>query len=253
VIEQPQHGTPRRAFVLDAARRGIVSVILETGDRTVVTDPNTGTGPELGPSDSYSAQALALDSPRNRLLVSTSGYGTSSAAVTAVDLASGDRELVSGAVRGTGPGLNSLSEGLLIDPRPSSDVARAFHLNTHSLLTIDLINGDRSLFSTGYSPTIGLGPPLLYANDLDIDRLNETLIVSCWSFLAGVRLDNGNRATLSGRDAQTDTVVGLGPELDRPNGVAFDARRNVTYVSNPLRGALFAVDMVTGDRVIIAR
>jgi len=253
VVAAPQSGTPSRAFVLDARRAGIVAVNLETGDRTMVSDPSTGTGPELGPSDSYSAQALALDSTRNQLLVSTSRYGTSSAAVIAVDLTTGDRRLLSGTQRGTGPDVNPLSEGLLVDPYAPPGVPRAFFLNTSAVLTVDLNTGDRAMLSYGYSPTIGLGPALTYANDLDINPLNHTLVVSCWSILADVRLDNGNRGILSGRDAQTDTLVGLGPELDRPNGVLFDARRNVTYISNPLRGALFAVDMTTGDRVIIAR
>lgn len=252
VVEQPEQGLPRRAFVMNARLPGILAVDLETGDRTAFSDANTGTGPELMPSNALSSsQGLALDPVRNQLLLSTSRYGSFTGSVTAVDLTTGNRTLVSSAQRGSGPDLDGLFEALVVDPDPPGGVGRAFVLGQGSIITLDLTSGERALFSTGYIPMQGLGPALPYANDLALDPLQQLLLVVGQSFLAGVRVDNGNRGTLAGRSS--NSLVGLGPEFDRPNGVAFEPVRKVAYVSNPLRGALLAVDMTTGDRVIMAR
>lgn len=126
-----------RAFVGQRNGAGILVVDLATGDRVVLSDDDTGTGPEF--EDIHS---LALDPARNRLLVlernrdivlavdlttgnrtQIVGAGpalafplcvvvdpvldraliTTNLSVYSVDLPTGDRTLVSGDLRGTGP------------------------------------------------------------------------------------------------------------------------------------------------------
>jgi hypothetical protein len=65
---------------------------------------------------------------------------------------------------------------------------------------------------------------------------------------------NGARTILSGTNPATQNEVGAGPRLDGQEysgSVAYDATANLLYFKNGDR--LFAIDLVSGDRVIASR
>ncbi len=71
--------------------------------------------------------------------------------------------------------------------------------------------------------------------------------------LLAVDLANGNRSLVSGRDAVTGATTGGGPSLYLPRTVDADFSKGIAYVASRGYLAVMAVDLITGERVMIAR
>lgn len=127
------------------------------------------------------------------------------------------------------------------------------------LVSIDLVTGERRLVS---SSAVGSGPLLTEPSGLALDGSGDTAIVVDVAQEALVQIDlvSGNRTNLS----QSPTVpltkssgslpIGSGPTFASPLDVTLDLARFVAYTTHrfPIRGVL-AVDLVSGDRVLISR
>ena len=106
----------------------ITAIDLASGDRSIFSDTNTGTGPGFaGPLE------MMLDAARSRLLV-TQNQGP----VLAVDLATGDRSVFSGAGVGSGPDIPT-SYGISLDTVND----RVFVSSFGQIFAIDATTGDR--------------------------------------------------------------------------------------------------------------
>lgn len=116
----------------------LVAIDLDTGDRTILSDSDNGTGPDFA-----FPNAITLDRENNRALVAD--YGA--AALIEVDLATGKRTIVSDRNTGSGPSFGSLDSIALDTPNH-----RAFGIDSESqaLFIINLAPGtdaDRAIVS----------------------------------------------------------------------------------------------------------
>ena len=68
-----------------------------------------------------------------------------------------------------------------------------------------------------------------------------------------VSLANGNRQILSGRNAADESVLGTGPAFSLPYSLVTDFVNGVTYVADVNLQAVFAIDLATGQRIIVSR
>lgn len=202
-------GIPYRALVLDIGLDALVAVDLATGDRTVISDAQTGAGPAFGEPLAVSIEIDdSLGLPTGRALV----VDTSLDALVAVDLANGDRTVIADANTGTGPLLeNPLA--LLLDTK----LATIEDANTGETST--------AYVSTGRALVVDAGQGALLAVDLA----------------------SGTRNELSGPQ------FGKGPELTRPTGVALDADDERALLVDEGLEALLMIDLRTGERVIVSR
>ena len=134
----------------------VVEVDLADGERRVVgapfDDPGTGVG----------------DGANDRMLV----WDRDDLAVYAVDLASGTRDLISGASEGSGPDLESVSALAL--GAPGSLFVLHTGTNGPEVLLIDLSNGDRTAVS---GLLVGSGPSLDAPASLSYVSADNSLLV----------------------------------------------------------------------------
>ncbi|MGI9331990.1 MAG: hypothetical protein ACR2RL_02430, partial [Gammaproteobacteria bacterium] len=199
-----------------------------------------GTGPPLVP-----VQGLALDSANNRVLIA------GGSALQAVDLATGDRTIVSDAGTGSGPlfaepaavvldiGNNrALVADKAGDPMPPSQGA---------LFAVDLGTGDRTLFS---SATVGAGVGFSALEDLVLDGANDRVLAAdrIQGVLA-VDLDSGDRTLVSAAGQ------GAGEAFGDVLAIALDTTDNRLLVVDDFANdadAVFAVDPGSGDRIFVS-
>jgi len=181
---------------------------------------------------------LELDAANNRLLV-IDGFVDE---LLAVDLASGDRNVLSGAGAGSGPALLS-PQGFTVDA-PNSRVLLVDG-GLDAVVAIDLATGDRTILS---DDTIGTGPELIGPGDLDYDSANDRVIVIDAGLDAALFIDlaSGNRTIIS------DATIGSGPLLGNPRDVIYDASNSRLLVADATLDALLEIDIASGDRAVIS-
>jgi hypothetical protein len=243
-LDTTTEGEGQRLLVVDAELQALVGVNLSTGERHVVSSPFVGDGPIL-----LRPSHLDLDTSQGRVLVTDAPVNDPNG-VFAIDLASGDRTLVSSIDRGSGNELG-FARAIVLD-RTNAASGRAFVTEgDHTvLLSLDLESGDRSVFSEYPSP--GSGVAISYPGDMVLDQRNERLLVAdqLKDAIMGVAVATGNRVVLSGGNDNTPGITGSGPRvsawaltLHDTEDVAFAVTANM----------LLAVDLVSGDRVIVTR
>ena len=241
--------------------RSLLAVDLATGDRTVVSDPATGNGPQF-----LFAEAIVVDGDRALVL--------SGRTIFAVDLASGDRSIVSNASTGVGPMFDDPDEialagnyllvaddySLLAVELASGDrtilsgggdvqaivvdgdrafVVDQFHEDMSAILAVDLASGERSIIA---DDSVGAGPILLHASDLVLD--GDRVLVLARGGLYGVDLATGDRTVLSG------ATTGTGPLVDLLR-IASSGER--VWATDPNLHAVLALDLRFGQRTIVTR
>ncbi|MHC4342730.1 MAG: hypothetical protein ACYSX0_21265, partial [Planctomycetota bacterium] len=207
----------QRVLVTDTGLSAILAADLSSGDRTVVSDSTVGAGIAL-----LAPARAVLGESRTHALVLDFG------SLLRVELASGDRSVVSGAM--TIPrDLDLVSGGanaLVVDS------------GTRSLLVVDLSDGSR-IEVTGSGP--GLQEPAGVVFDAAKGR--AFIVDTGLDALLAVDLPFGDRTL----------VDGAGPPLVSPDGVAFDAGTGTVLVVDSGLGALLAVEPESGDRVIVSK
>jgi len=240
VIDVPNN----RALVSDLGLDAIFAVNLTTGDRTVISrfSTSTGTGPDFG-----DPTHLALDQPNRRLLVSA----YQQFAVFAMDLATGDRTIISDNATHAGPGFVR-QRGIVL--QPDRDRALVVDTDARALLAVDLAPeaGELSILSAANSG-IGTGPNLDFPAGLAVDQRNDRALVIERAIpgndkVVAVNLVTGDRTTLSGNG------TGSGPVMTQPIEIVLDRAGDTAYVlDRPANdGAVYSVDIATGDRTVIS-
>ncbi len=231
--------TTPQALILDAGTgHSVVALNLTNGVRTQLADLNSAS-PSV-----VQLRNMTLDAAGNRVLVTDAGLD----AVFALHLGTGSRTVMSDAGQGSGSAFN-VPTTLVFDnasaAAPRTIVADAQLLGLLSVST----TGDRSAFAaTGGSLNIAL------PGDLVLDATNQRLLMTDLGHknLMSVNLANGSRLRLSGASLNDNTVAGGGPSLEYPSAMDVDLPGNVAYVVSADRQAVIAVDLVTGDRVIVS-
>ncbi len=223
-----------RLLIVDSANAWLMAVDLATGNRSVVSGGAVGTGTALS-----LPVAIAPDYANGRAFVVDQG----AEAVVEVDLASGERTTLSDTgnagvalVDANGIALDADNDRLLVTVSGNGSTAE------NALLAVDLSSGDRTVVSDF---TTGNGPLL---DDLRAIRLfadgGSALVTSSTAYYR-VDLATGNRQLL------VDSDTANGESLYNALGVAYDATQNVIYTWSTNFDALFEVDAVTGDRVVV--
>lgn len=236
-----------RVLVIDLSLRSLFAVDLATGNRSVVSDSDTGTGTDFdGP------KSIALAGTDNRALVVDADLR----ALFVVDLSSGNRSIVSGdpenADRGVGPDFWGPNSVVLNGGR-----ALVGDALLDALLEVDLTTGDRRIVSDSRT---GTGAAWNSPSFVALDSANNRALVT--DFISGallvVDLSNGDRNIIS--DANTgsgpcfrilsDRSTGGGGEFEFSE-VVWDNNSKRLWALDP-RGLVFAVDSTTGDRCIVS-
>ncbi|MEM9491239.1 MAG: YncE family protein, partial [Myxococcota bacterium] len=213
--------TRSRLLIGDSGVDGVLGIDLDDGDRALVVGALKGAGAEL--TSPFSRKDIAWDGLYQRALVLDGN------AVVAIELASGDRQVLSDAETGTGPALSS-TNAIAVDTANGRALVIS---DDEDLIAIDLITGERSLLAT-------IGAPAVLGTDLTIDALNGRALFTRIDFLASksgegavgaVDLASGAVSILS------SDSVGSGPGLRATNTVAYDPS-----IDRVLVGDLYFVD-----------
>jgi hypothetical protein len=240
VLDTRSGVTTPQALILDAGTgHSVVALNLTTGVRTLLADLNSASPAVV------QLRNMTLDAAGNRVLVTDAGLD----AVFALNLGTGNRTVLSDAGQGSGPAFNVPST-LIFDSvsTPSAPRVIVADVQLIGLLTVSTI-GDRSTFAaSGGSLNINL------PGDMVLDATNQRVLMTDLGHknLMSVNLANGSRLRLSGASFNDNTVAGGGPSLEYPSAMDVDLSGNVAYVVSADRQAVMAVDMVTGDRVIVS-
>ena len=227
-----------RVLVVDGSLGELVGADLASGVRTLISGSGVGAGPDF-----ISPYSVAIDESTGveRALVLDPGLK----GVIAVDLASGDRSLVSGPGVGVGPAFHfELSSPLTLEA--SGGIAwvmdSSFDPFGGRLLAVDLATGNRRLVS---GEGVGAGRPLIFSYDFDIDAQGGRALAVSLEELVSIDLVSGDRTLFSG------SAVGSGPEFNDPVLIAWDDLEQRAIVYGVYAG-LISVDGATGDRLLIA-
>ncbi len=234
----------QRALIGDTGANTLIEMDLRpsAGDRSYLSNSDLAIG--NGPAFGNGIRDIDIN------VAGTSAYVTDlgTPAIWQLDTATGDRSLLSdNAGVGSGTLLNS-PFSLVLDEQNNRVLVADLG---DRLYAVDLTTGDRTVLSDNAG--IGSGP---WGNDPDAIALdtasNRVLIVEGGSALIlAVDLGSGDRTILS------DNVdAGTGPVFDRPVSIVIDAANNRALVSDLIdatsEGRLFAIDLATGNRTIVA-
>ncbi len=173
-------------LVANRANGDIIGVNLTTGNRSAISDFNTGTGTNFGePVD------IALDTINNQLFVVDAGFRTTG--IIAVDLATGNRTVISDS--NTGGGVNFLTpSGIVLDA--TNDRLLVTNSDDDSIIAVNLTTGNRTIISDN---NIGIGATLDNPQGIELDFGSNRLLVSerFGGEITGIDLTTGNRTIIS--------------------------------------------------------
>lgn len=213
---------------------------------SVVAASAVGTGPYLA-----NVRSLALDGASGtRALVSwydpDFDAETSEGYLTWVDLATGDR--THAASPATASLLHEPLSVLLLGTR-----ALVFDQNGHGdggrFVDVDLTTGAGTVIPDSGIP-VHMRNGWAMIHDTAENRVLVALTPEDGSIggtIMAMNLSGQARVELSG------DAVGRGPHLRMPFSMVMDARGAYVYVTEALLGSVFAVDLTTGERVIVSR
>ena len=229
--------------LLSSPGNSLVSIDLATGNRTVHANLTPAT----------QLRSLALDSTGNRVLFTNIDFSTNTSGLYAIDLTTLAISPISSASVGSGATFNGPAN-FLLDPEVNPTRALLVDLNPSAFIQVNLANGVRS-------PFIGINgtPPLTLIGPIYFDRVNSQIYglnlfpQNLW--VSGIAAGGGetSRVLLSGVSVANGTVRGTGPAVDFGSGLFVDTLRGVAFAGESTMGAIMAIDVVSGDRVIIAR
>nr|WP_284500516.1 PQQ-binding-like beta-propeller repeat protein [Microbulbifer sp. GX H0434] len=254
-----------RMLVLDD-ETAIVAVDAQSGDRSILSGENA-VGDLIGAGPAFNGiQSLALDAANNRL------FAVQYNALLAVDLDTGDRTLISAGAGedpatdiGSGPALTDpLSLALDADNNRLLLLNGSYYPGSGKLMSVDLATGNRSVIA---DPDTGAGDMPQNPVTVSLDAANNRALVldalSGKPGIVAVDLDTGNRSVISGYDLGPDGERNSGDEQLFGSGSPFnteadltdavlDAGRRILYVTDNACGSLIAVDIDSGDRVLVS-
>jgi hypothetical protein len=232
-----------RLFVLvDSPISALVEVDLTLlpSPKTIVTNSiETDDVPAKGSGDTFeSGQSVVFDSGNDRALVSAA----SPRAIFAVDIATGDRSILSEFGSSTGTGIDTLPDHMKLD----SGNNRIIGVDTTwaSVIAIDITSGNRSVISNSDT---GSGDLLVSPIKTALDTANGLAYVLDGTSIIAVDLASGNRTVIS------SDSIGAGAALANPKSLEIDIQNNRLYVGDTSLNAIFAIQIDTGDRVIMAK
>ena len=236
-----------RAFILDQGlgALAIKTVDLSTGSRSILsseTMPDANT-PFRNP------RSIALDHVNGRALVTEGGLGAS--AVYAVDLATGERSVLSGS--STPDGTNWLVEAnaiaidslgrraLIIDRRYDQSVLRF----RHAVFAVDLDSGTRTILSD--DTVQNASNPLFQPEAIVLHESDGRALVADFLLrtVFSIDLASGQRTVFSDDLTPVSSV-----NFSQPIAMALDQANDRVLVVDGGNRAVLAADLATGSRSV---
>ena len=194
---------------------------------------------------------MALDAVNNRVIVGLTFPAGGAGSVVAMDNVTGALTTLASLSVGNGPPMYEIGAVALV-PSTFGTTARLLVAADYNLLAVDG-SGNRSFISAGGN--IGSGPPLFKVDDMVVDFPgNRALVVGASAqAMQWVDLTTGNRTMASGVNPDDLSSRGSGPPLfGQPKSLETDLAANIAYVT-VMQTAILAVDLESGDRVILSR
>jgi len=227
------------SILVNARRVGLITLDLATGNRNVVSSADIGSGEMFG-----GLYQLELDSSNSRVFAADGAYD----AIFVVDLASGDRTIVSkNDAVGSGENFNRIYS---LRYHPASNVLYVADRPEGTIFRVDVASGDRTVLS---DELVGTGPGLNYVHDIQLDLANNRLLATNYDrsdssapgSIIAIDITSGNRTDVA------STNVGAGSALVRPQTLSpLDATNNV-YVSSLTEQRIYKVNTTNGNREIL--
>jgi hypothetical protein len=244
-----------RALVLMGAPDGaVISVDLATGNRTQLAS--------LGNSIVvHDAQSLVVDAPNDRaVILNNDGLSSNDDGLYALNLTTGAVTTISNTQGvGSGAGFGNVVD-LVLEPAVNptralvSQVAQTSAGGTFgpNILSIDLATGVRSEFVAGSGAPGGIALPLPTYLHLDWSNTRLLGLNGYPGNLFQVPLDTRVRGLVSGTtNPGSMGGIGTGFRGFGQGGLDVDAGRGVAYTFAE-NGALMAIDLASGDRVLVS-
>jgi hypothetical protein len=230
-------GEQREAINCDDIFDGLVRIDLLTGNRSLASASESSAKGMVGKGYNDIAQPrdVTLDRPGHALLVDDGK-------LVGVDLATGDRALISGPTAGSGPTATQYG-GLGFDEGGKRTIALDYGGN--ALFAIDGASGARSILS---SATVGTGMAFNGFGQVELDLARHRALTTR-AFAApivAIDLTTGNRSVLSGDGA------GTGPALVEPGSLAVAAAAGTVFAWDKTAKHIVAVDLGSGNRRVLA-
>lgn len=213
-------------YLADAYQERIISINTETLTTKIIS---TNGFPRT--------KNIFLDAEENRLLIASPGV------ISAVDLTSGERTLISTAGLGSGPNFRDLKD---MDVDIANNIAYITDAILNAVFAVDLITGDRSIISDA---TIGTGEDLDKPLAIAFDMSGEQLFITGdnHTVLYKVDIKTGDRSVVS-----SDTV-GTGEVITTPSDIKLDLAKNRVFILDETTDKLFTINLTTGERTLFAQ
>jgi hypothetical protein len=246
LVRDTRAGMANRALFLDTPFTPtlvLYGVDLVSGDLTLAASAQL--------PDYRRMSRMALDTDGNRVIVGLMPRPSGAGSIEAMDVTTGTLTTLASLSVGGGPPMYQIAA---VAPVPSTfgTTARMLVGADNNLLAVNG-QGDRNFISAGGN--IGSGPTLINIGDMVVDfPRNRALVVGATAqAMQWVDLTSGNRTMVSGPNPDSQVLSGTGPPLfGPPTRLEADFESNIAYVT-VMQTAILAVDLLSGDRVILSR
>ena len=220
------------AFTRDGSGKGsILSVNLSTGARTVLSN---STIPDANfPIVNTPLSGLAIDRDNNRVLA-LHGYNSNKATITAVDLRTGARSILSDAVTPNAAVPFAIPLALAVDA--ANGRALVADPGNSNILSVGLATGARTVFSN------------VSADNILVDAGTNRAFLLSGNEILDLDLINGNTTVIS-PPSTTDTENAF---IGARYGFAIDNTNERLLVTSHGTKSVYAVDIPSGERVIVS-
>ncbi|MEO0461188.1 MAG: hypothetical protein AAF219_10120 [Myxococcota bacterium] len=235
------------AVVADYNIDALISVDLDSGNRRIISrgGPDMiGVGPKF-----QIARDVVVDAARDRALVADSEL----LAIVAVELASGDRSILSRGGQepvGVGNAFGTLSD-MALDTNHDRVLVADFVAD--AIVAVSLTSGDRSVLSQG--GVRGAGPAFEAPAGIAIDTSSDRALVTDLraNRVVAVDLASGDRTEFATTQS-LETEAGSLVVLDAPRKIDIDvaSRRAIVQDDNADCHCVTALDLATGTATLLA-
>jgi sugar lactone lactonase YvrE len=220
------------AYVSDTDRAAIITLNLDTGARTLLSDNTISTG--LSNIEFVAVKGIVLDATNNRLLVSDSGKK----AIIAVALDTGARTLVSDNTIEGGSSTFDFTNPRYIALDAANN--RALVLDGTTLAAVSLATGARTILSDNSMAGIALSSN----SDLTVDIIGNRVLIASQHRVTAVDLDTGLRTVLVDNSIST--------EYQSPLGITIDPQNNRIILIDNWYRTVSAIDLTSATRILLA-
>ena len=222
------------------ATPGLFSVDLTTGNRTRVAGIAVG--------NTSDPKKMALDVANNRIVFTNDEVSPAVAdGLYAMDISTGITTTISDGSH-AGPALGNASY-VVLEPAVNPTRALVADRSQSRILAVDLATGTRTVFDTLIDGHAG---PML------VDSVNSRLLVNIVDtpeslVTVPLRIDGSSRLLITGASPVSGLVRGGGPPQLAVKSFDVDVANDVAYLFSDGNRSLIAVDMLSGDRIVLER